>query len=120
MLPTDGNLVCHVCTGKRKGRCNDDDIEEFLAQLGPACKHRLENLAVICLGKTAAMAACAWVGCGADGSRCADIGDAGIDSAGRLTLATPIQDGELYCAPECAEVRSGYSFLCKHQPGRSV
>ena len=48
LLSTDGNLVCHVCTGKRKGRCNDDDIEEFLAQLGPACKHRLENLAVTC------------------------------------------------------------------------
>ena len=48
LLSTDGNLVCHVYTGKRKGRCNDDDIEEFLAQLGPACKHRLENLAVTC------------------------------------------------------------------------
>jgi hypothetical protein len=73
---------------KARGRCNDDDLQEFFNQLSPAC-------------------------CGPDGAMCADLARAGVDAAsGVITLATPMLSGQLYCSAECSEVFEEFYAEC--------
>jgi hypothetical protein len=61
--------------GKRRGRCNDEDLQEFSDQMSPAC-------------------------CGPDGDLCADLAGAGVDAnTGAITLPTPLMNGQPYCKP---------------------
>ena len=73
--------------GKRRGRCNDDDLAEFFAQLSPAC-------------------------CGGDGEFCPDLEGAGIGANGGITLPTPMQNGAPVCLPECGQLYEEFYSEC--------
>lgn len=63
--------------GRARSRCNDDDLNEFAAQLAPAC-------------------------CGGDNQYC-DPATGSIDAdSGAIVLPTPMQGGQPYCSPECS------------------
>ena len=78
--------------GRARSRCNDDDLNEFAAQLAPAC-------------------------CGGDNQYC-DPASGGIDeSTGAITLPTPMQAGQPYCSPECSTTcvaRTPLGFFSRH------
>eukprot|EP01052_Picozoa_sp_SAG31_P028361 SAG31_NODE_2730_length_5177_cov_2.436392_2_plen_462_part_00 len=71
---------------RARGRCNDDDLQEFMAQMAPAC-------------------------CGGDSQYC-DPSEAAISSDGSINLPTPMQNGQLFCGTECASVFEEFYSEC--------